>query len=550
MNTKYFFFLLLTLIFFNGCSATPEIVSDANDGDYLSDINDDSSAPQVDDEVILKSTINALHSTPPINQASIDQQINDYITHDSVNNNVVPNDVWKHLPDLYQLPDINNERIESQKKWFLKHKRHLSISSKRASPFLFFIVEEINKRNMPGELALLPIIESSFNPNAQSAMKAAGLWQFMPATGRSFGLNQNWWYDGRLDVYHSTLAALTYLEQLNKYYKGDWLLALAAYNAGAGNVNKAIKYNLKQGKAIDYWSLSLPKETYKYIPKLLALSKIIAHQQALKIPLEPIKNSPYLMMVNTQSQISLSVVAEMADISVADIRTYNPAFKRWATAPDGPHHLFIPIKKAQSFETQLATLDDKDRIKWYRHKIRSGENLGVIAQQYKISVKALKNANNLKNSRIRAGKYLMVPSGGQQAMTARPVASSSAQSKRNNALYEVRKGDSFWTIAKKFNMSHRKLASINHLSSGDTLSIGQKLLISSNNANQQKNTAIMPKDVNKDVINYRVKSGDSLYTISRQFKVSINDLKRWNQLDIKKYLKPGQKLKVLIVASK
>ncbi len=540
MTIKYLFLIFFSLIFISGCSSldkaslnnNSETVSVKKEPDYLSDINAEIEGKQAEDAPIILSTDNLAH------------------TDETKKSKSDTGDVWLRLPELYQLSDIQNKRIDTQKKWFLKHKKHLKDVSKRAAPFLYFITEEVNKRNMPGEIALLPIIESSFRPRAYSNMKASGLWQFVPATGRSFGLKQNWWYDGRRDVYHSTLAALTYLQQLNKYYKGDWLLALAAYNAGAGNINKAIKKNLKKGKAIDYWSLSLPKETYKYIPKLLAISQIVQNKQALGVNLTPIKNTPHLMLVQTGSQIDLSVAAKMTDLSLKEIRNYNPAFKQWATDPDGPHQLFLPINQVEKFEKQLALLDKEDRLQWHRHKIRSGESLSVIAHKYKISVAALKKSNHLKSTRIRAGKYLMVPSGDANNIPVLAKTSSKKKHVNKQKIYKVRPGDSFWKIAKKFNLSHKNLAAMNHLSSGDTLSIGQELSIS-NQAVQQSSTASSSsmKSTQKDVIKYKVKSGDSLYTISKQFKVSINDLKRWNQLDVQQYLQPGQELKVIIIAS-
>ncbi len=541
MIIKHAFLIFFSLIFISGCSSLNNTshTTDSDtalvhkDPDYLSDINAEMEGKVAEDTPIILST-DSLDHTDKITKNKSDAD-----------------NIWLRLPELYQLSDIQNKRIDSQKKWFLKHKKHLKDVSTRAAPFLYFITEEVNKRNMPGEIALLPIIESSFRPRAYSSMKASGLWQFVPATGRSFGLKQNWWYDGRRDVYHSTLAALTYLQQLNKYYKGDWLLALAAYNAGAGNINKAIKKNLKKGKAIDYWSLSLPKETYKYIPKLLAISQIVQNQQALGVNLTPIKNTPHLMLVQTGSQIDLSVAAKMTDLSLKEIRSYNPAFKQWATDPDGPHQLFLPINQVDKFEKQLALLDKKERVQWHRHKIRSGESLSVIARKYKISVAVLKKSNHLKSTRIRAGKYLMVPSGGAKNIPALAKKSSNEELVNKQKIYKVRPGDSFWKIAKKFNLSHKKLAAMNHLSSGDTLSIGQELSISSQAALQmQSSTASNTmKNNQKDIIKYKVKSGDSLYTISKQFKVSINDLKRWNQLDVKQYLQPGQELKVIIIAS-
>ncbi len=550
MIIKPLILVFITLIFINGCSSLnnsslnsrPDSTTEKKAPDYLKDINAEITAEiagkQSDNTPILLSS----GGLPDFDKETEDKSDID--------------DVWLRLPELYQISDVHNKRIDIQKKWFLKHKKHLQDVSRRASPFLYFITEEVNKRKMPGEIALLPIIESSFRTNAYSRMKASGLWQFVPATGRSFGLKQNWWYDGRRDVYHSTVAALTYLQQLNKYYKGDWLLALAAYNAGARNINKAIKKNLKKGKPIDYWSLSLPKETYKYIPKLLAISQIVKNQQQLGVNLPPIKNSPHLMMVQTGSQIDLSVVAKMTNLSLKEIRTYNPGFKQWATDPDGPHHLFLPISQVEEFQKQLALLDEKDRVQWHRHKIRSGESLSVIAHKYKISVAVLKKSNHLKSSRIRAGKYLMVPSDSGQsipviAKTSSPKVSTSKISTANGRIYKVRSGDSFWKIAKKFGLSHKKLAAMNHLSSGDTLSIGQSLIISYQDPSQSSlaRKSVEAKSTQKGIIKYKVKSGDSLYTISKQFKVTINDLKRWNQLDIKKYLKPGQELKVFVIAS-
>ncbi len=556
MNIKFYILIYLSLFVIHGCSSLNDEVlikssDNSSSSDYLTDIDDQKPEKNDDIDPILKSTHDILESASK-NQENLD----DSFEIDTEQNNAPSSslkqqyeDVWLRLPDLYQMSHIDNKRIQQQQKWFLKHKKYFEGVSKRASPFLYFITEEINRRNMPGEIALLPIIESGFKTHAYSRMKASGLWQFVPATGKYFGLKQNWWYDGRRDVYQSTLAALTYLEQLNKYYKGDWLLALAAYNAGAGNVNKAIKKNLKRGKPIDYWSLPLPKETRKYVPKLLAVSKIVQEQKKHSITLVPIENSPSLMLVDTKSQIDLSLVAKMVDISLKEMQTYNPAFKQWATDPEGPHHLLIPIDKVERFEIKLAALDDKDRVQWYRHKIRSGESLSVIAQKYNLSIAVLKSSNHLKSNRIRAGKYLMVPSNGQnlavRTSTNRSKKNAPQKIPSNSQIYKVRKGDSFWTIARRFKMSHKKLASLNGLSSGDTLSIGQTLVISKNNTQNNPITS----ERNTNIISYKVKSGDSLYTISKQFKVSVNDLKRWNRLNLKKYLKPGQELKVLIISS-
>jgi len=543
------FLFLLFVFFVTGCSSL-----DSNKfRDFLSDTDiEQKPAEQAlladDFDPVLQSTQLALKSNPT--PVSLEQQINS--TQEINAQAPVFDNVWLSLPSTFEFSDIDNQRIERQKNWYLKHNNYLTTVSKRAEPFLYLIAEEVEKRNLPGEIALLPIIESAFKPQAHSRQKAAGLWQFIPSTARHFGLKQNWWYDARRDVYQSTHAALTYLEQLNNYYKGDWLLTLAAYNAGAGNVNKAVRKNRKQGKAIDYWSLDLPRETENYVPKLIAIAQLIKQHKDYDITLNAIDNTPHLKLVDIKSQIDLSLVSKISGMSIEQLKIYNPAIKQWATDPEGPHHLLLPVAKAAHFETQLALVDDKDRIQHYRHKIRSGESLSVIANKYNLSIKALKKANHLKNNRIRAGRYLMVPlpKGQKIASVSSPTQTKRLARKNNSTLYTVLKGDSFWTIARKFNMSHKQLASINGLSTADTLSIGQKLTIKTNKT--KSNTQTLSSDsasVAKNSINYKVKHGDSLYVISRRFKVSINELKRWNGLNSKKYLQPGQELKVYVASS-
>ncbi len=537
-----FLLLFISQLTLTACTTTDTFNTSQNkanilSSDYLKDTQSDNINADIDP--VLDSTRQAIaaHSDNiGTTQYTQDPKVTEY------------KNLWLYLPELFQLSEINHPKIKKHKTWYLKHKSYLSKVSERAEPYLYLITEEVEKRKLPGELALLPVIESGFKPHARSSQKAAGLWQFMPATGRHFGLKQNWWFDGRRDVYQSTNAALSYLEQLNLYYKGDWLLTLAAYNAGAGTVNKAVRKNRKKGKPIDYWSLDLPRETRNYIPKLLAIAKLIKHQEQYHLTLKPIANETHLTLVNTEAQIDLSIAARMAGISLADIKKYNPAFKQWATDPEGPHHLLLPANKAEDFKIALARMDDKDRVQWYRHKIRSGESLSVIAHKYKISTRALKTANKLKSSRIRAGKYLMVPIAANDKTHIIPDKALADKSrskplKSNQFYYRVKKGDSFWKIARQFKTSHKKLASLNGLSAGDTLSIGQKLIIDAPVQLSQSTSS-------KNSISYRVQSGDSLYIISRRFNVSINELKNWNGLYNKKYLQPGQKLKLYLPAGK
>ena len=539
---------LILILLLGGCSNLQQT-------NFLADTaidntkSDDTIITATEIDPVVESTRAVLQSSPA--QLSTHAQLKKYF--DKEIGTQTFDNVWTRLPYSFRISDIQNVRIDKHKNWYLRHKSYLARVSERAEPYLYYIAEEVEKRNLPGEIALLPIIESAFKPHAKSRMKAAGLWQFVPATGRHFGLKQNWWYDARRDIHLSTHAALTYLQQLNKYYNGDWLLALAAYNAGAGNVNKAVRKNRKKGKPIDFWSLDLPRETKNYVPKLIAVAQLIKQPEQYELSLHPIDNSPRLMLVDVKSQIDLSLVAKLSGISIKEIKRYNPAIKRWATDPEGPHHLLMPVNMIERFEQKLAQVDDKERIQIYRHKIRSGESLSVIARKYGLSIPALKKANQLKNSRIRAGRYLMIPlpkNTDIATLTNNTRKEEKPQKKLQGQVYTVRAGDSFWKIARRFNTSHRKLADLNGLSPGDTLSIGQQLLIKPQKIisapSNAINTASAANPTNARQISYKVKQGDSLYVISRRFNVSINELKQWNDLHSKKYLQPGQELKVFV----
>ncbi len=377
--------------------------------------------------------------------------------------------VWDRLFSLYALPEIENDRVEEQLQEYLKHPKYLAKIQRRAAPYLYYILNEIENRQIPGELALLPVVESAFNPKALSHSHASGLWQFIPATGRLFGLKQNWWYDGRRDVLTSTQAATKYLKQLNRTFDNDWFLALAAYNAGKGNVRKAIRKNKRKNLATDYWSLPLPRETRNYIPRLLAIAKIFANADQYNIPLLDIPNTPHFTVVDINSQIDLAIAAKMAKTPLDDFFILNPGFKRGSTDPDGPFHLLIHTDKADEFEYQLANISKKDRLKWVRHLIKPGENLGIIARKYNTSINALLQGNHLSSSHIRAGKYLLIPSSLAKSLN------YGTETKRK--YYTVKKGDTFWDIARQFDIRSKDIASWNNISLNKILQPGQKLII-------------------------------------------------------------------------
>jgi membrane-bound lytic murein transglycosylase D len=461
--------------------------------------------------------------------------------------------VWDRLLSLYALPEIENERVDRELNWYLQHPDYIARVQQRAEPYMHLILNEIEAKNLPGELALLPVVESAFLPNAYSKSDASGLWQFIPATGRLFGLKQDSWYDGRRDVYASTKAATTFLKQLSETFDGDWLLALASYNYGKGNVGKAIEKNENLSLPTDYWSLSLPEETTNYVPRLLAIAKLFAHADEYNIPLRPIPNKPYVEVVDIKSQLDLDKAAQLANTPLKEFLKLNPGFNRWSTAPEGPHRLLVPVKEAQSFKRNLARLPVEDRVAQHRyyeerlaqnkHKVRAGETLSSIASRNHTTIKAIRQANHLANNTIRTGMILKVPSSKKSAHF--PVIAKASKSQpHHKQTYTVKKGDTLWKIGQEFSVSDKDIASWNKLTSSSALIPGQKLVIKA--GEQQLATASSASPNPFRLIHYTVKSGDSLIRISRKFSVSLSDIRKWNSETMGKVLRPGQKLKILI----
>jgi membrane-bound lytic murein transglycosylase D len=266
-------------------------------------------------------------------------------------------DIWGRLGQGFSLVDDNgiNQRIARQRDWLLANPRFLRNASQRAGPYLHYIAESLDQRRMPAELALLPIVESAYNPKANSIRDAAGLWQFMAATGRDYNLRQTAWYDGRRDVVASSKAAMDYLTRLHDQFNGDWLLAMAAYNAGEGTVARAIEANQRRGLPGDYWHLDLPRETQDYVPRLLALSLLVREPEVYGVQLSPVANAPYFTAIELARPVDLSQLAASAGIDEAVLLGLNPAFLRKKTV-DGPNHLLVPREQARQLSVSLAKM--------------------------------------------------------------------------------------------------------------------------------------------------------------------------------------------------
>ncbi len=464
-------------------------------------------------------------------------------------------DIWERIRKGFSMEEQQHKRIDQQLKWFARHQEYMDRVAERAQPYMHHIVEQLEANNIPLEIALLPIVESAFKPFAYSHGRASGIWQFIPATGKRYGLKQNWWYDGRRDVYASTEAAIKLLTALHKEFKGDWMLALAAYNSGGGNVRRAIRYNKKRGRPTGFFHLRLPKETKYYVPKLLALKELIAHPEKYNIKLKPISDEPFLQKVDLDSQIDLALAAELAEIKLDELYRLNPGFNRWATSPSGPHHLLVPLATAETFITNLADYPPEKRIRWIRHTIKKGETISTIARKYQISTDTIKRVNHIKGSRLRAGRGLTIPVASKKLSTYK-LSANQRKSKQQNinrkgkkVTHIVQSGDTLWDLAQRHRVGVRQLAKWNSMAPRDPLVPGMSLVIWSRNnsakADYHDPTHISapPKRQVTQRIGYRVRNGDSLTRIANKFQVSVNQLLRWNKRVKKsKYLQPGQRI--------
>jgi membrane-bound lytic murein transglycosylase D len=478
------------------------------------------------------------------------------------------NTVWERLLSLYSLPDIKNPRIDRELYWYLDHPASLAIIQQRAEPYLNHILDEIEAKNIPGELALLPVVESAFVPDAYSKADASGLWQFVPATGKEYGLQQNDWYDGRRDVYASTIAATTYLKELSETFDGDWLLALASYNCGKGRVKKSIEKNQYRNLPTDYWSLELPEETEDYVPRLLAIAKLFAHADEYNIHLQHIPNRPYFEVIDIKSPLDLHKAAKLANTPLYAFLKLNPGFNRSSTAPQGPHRLLVPVANAQAFKNNLALLPYSERVEFKnynvapsleRHyldknevksaqpfektittlyKVKSGENLASVAIKNHTTIKSLRLANNLITNKLHSGMSLHIPSENKPASIT--LLSSTSKNKfLNTQVYAVKKGDTFYNISQRFSVAPKDIANWNNINLKSALIPGKKLTIKSINPQLASSSSIR-------LISYTIGKGDSLQHISKKFNVSVADIRKTNAAVLVKGLRQGQKLKLFV----
>ena len=392
-------------------------------------------------------------------------------------------DLWARIRAGFRLPRIDGPLVAGHARRLAADPGSLARVWERARPYLYHIVEEVESRNMPLEIALLPAIESAYDPHAHSRARAMGLWQFIAPTARIYGVKVDWWYDGRRDVLASTRAALDYLQKLHDNFSGDWFLALAAYNAGEGGIQRRIDENRRRGRPTAYQDLRLVSETRNYVPKLMAFVRIVSNPGAYGVTLPSIPDAPYFAPVDAGSQIDLTVVSQLAGVPAGDLRSINAGFNRIATPPDGPHHILVPVDKKEVLVDALRSLPEDARVRWQRHHVRHGDTLGAIARRYRVSVQELQRANELRGNLIRAGRDLLIPISSQpfslraaQAASAK-ITGRPAPSGQTEVEHRIREGDTLWSIARRYDVRVAQLAEWNSIGPGEPLRVDQTLKI-------------------------------------------------------------------------
>ena len=431
----------------------------------------------------------------------------------------VDEDLWQRIRQGFQLNVPDNARVDEARRWLGSHPEYLAKLAENAQPFIDLVTQEVEQRDLPLELALLPVIESAYNPAATSPKNAAGIWQFMPDTARVMGLKQDRWYDGRRDVLASTDAALNYLQYLSQQFDGDWHLALAAYNAGEGTIRRAIERNSRNGKPTDFWSLDLPAETKSYVPRLLAVSEVVARTDDLPGSLPALENGQKLAPIEVSTQITLATASRACDLPESEIKQYNPALRRGATGPDGPHRLLLPIDDATSCEQALAALAPEERTGWTRHLVVRGESLAKIARQNRTTVDALIASNGLDNEKVKPGTEVLIPAQPTEnnpKLAAADEPSSMAKASAHQPV--VRDDETLWRGSRSSRVEPTQLAAWDNMRLGDAVVSGSKL------------RAVKANATSRSPLLHRVRKGDTLFSIASQYNVSVEDLKRWNKL--------------------
>ncbi|MBV6272419.1 transglycosylase SLT domain-containing protein [Alcaligenaceae bacterium CGII-47] len=402
-----------------------------------------------------------------------------------------PRDMWDRIRRGFAIPNLYDPRVDYWTDYYASHPQSVLLMSQRAGKYLYYIVDELNRRGLPTELALLPFVESAYDPNAYSRSKASGLWQFIPSTGQHYNLEQDWWRDQRRDPVASTNAALDYLSYLYDF-QGDWYLALASYNWGEGSVKRAIEKNINAGELPIYTALNMPDETRNYVPKLQAIKNIIAKPEKYGILLPNVSNTPYFTTVHKAQDMDIQVAAALAEIPIEEFKALNPSYNRPIMRGIHRPALHLPTDKVEVFNTNLHAYTGQ-LSSWQIYHPKRGQSLASIAKQHGVSLDLLRQANNLSRKASHAtSSALLIPaqdtgirlasynSNTSTGRTIPAVASTSNRStiqpKANARTHTIKKGDTLYSLARRYNTSVDELRKLNNLK-GSALSTGMRLRV-------------------------------------------------------------------------
>lgn len=461
----------------------------------------------------------------------------------------VPSDVWERIRRGYAMPVLQSKLVDRWVDFYTRDPAYLRRMSERAGQYLYHIVEEIENRGMPTELALLPFVESAFQAEALSRAKAAGLWQFMPATGKAYDLAQNLWRDDRRDVLESTRAALDYFEYLHGMF-GDWHLALAAYNWGEGSVQRAIQRAKRRKQPTDYLHLRMPNETANYVPKLEAVKRIISDPARYGITLPDVGNEPFFVTITKPRDIDIETAAELAGMPLEEFRRLNPSYKLPVIVASHNNVMLLPADKVDFFVDNLASWMDSGQplSQWTTYRLQQGETLAQVAGRSGMTEDELRKVNGIpKGRRVLANSTLLVRSTGTEDQ--QDIAAELANAKLQlsptttwrRVTYRVRSGDTLSGIARRWRITMKSIVTANRLRS-DRLRVGQRLVLTVPNVPRQAIASTQRSESSQHVI-HRVRSGETLSTIASRYGVSIAQLKMTNRIRTN-LIRPGQRLRI------
>lgn len=417
-------------------------------------------------------------------------------------------DLWSRIRGGFAMSELNSKLVARHEKWYADHPDYVARMTERARLYLYYITEEVERRGMPSEIALLPMVESAFNPGAYSTSRASGIWQFIPSTGKKFGMQQNWWYDGRRDVISATNGALDYLQNLHNMF-GDWELALAAYNCGEGAVLRAQAHNRKRGLPTNYSSLKLLKETRNYVPKLLAIKHIVADPASFGLALQDIPNEPYFAAVATTKHIDVKLAAQLANISEDEFAALNPAHNRPVILQDTNDFILLPINKIETFQANLESYG-KPLVSWQSYQPKKGERLDKLAPRFGLSLENLKSVNGLsRRGNISTGQTLLVPLNGEESESEFEAFNMhlAPTDSLTRTRHIVRKGDTLGGLARRYHVSIARLKQWN--GQLKMIRIGQTIVISQAGSSQPYGLRSKPKESSRKVAQSGADNNDS-----------------------------------------